>query len=229
MENNKYLIPLSVVVAGVLIAGAIYYGGKLPSQPAQVANPSQEKPSIEVAPITERDHIVGSRNAEVVVIEYSDFECPFCKVFHNTMQEVVNYYEGKVAWVYRHYPIAQLHSKAAKESEASECAWEQGGNEAWWQFTNKLFEVTNSNDSLDLAELPRIAEEIRLNPETFNACLSEGRYTKYVEDSVIAAIKAGARGTPYSVAISQEGEQIIINGAEPIEMVKAKIDSLIQN
>ena len=228
MENNKYLVPLAVVVAGAMIAGAIYMGGKMPSAPSQTA-PTEEKQQIEVAPITDRDHIIGDKNAEIVVIEYSDFECPFCKVFHSTMQSIVADYEGKVAWVYRHYPIVQLHSKAPKESEASECAWELGGNEAFWKFINRLLETTNSNNSLDPAELPKIAEFTGVNVTSFNTCLSSGRYTSYIDESVAAAVKAGALGTPYSVIISKSGQQAIINGAEPIEMVKAKIDSLIQN
>jgi protein-disulfide isomerase len=228
MENNKYLVPLAVVVAGAMIAGAIYMGGKMPSAPSQPA-PTEEKQQIEVAPITDRDHIIGDKNAEIVVIEYSDFECPFCKVFHSTMQSIVADYEGKVAWVYRHYPIVQLHSKAPKESEASECAWELGGNEAFWKFINRLLETTSSNNSLDPAELPKIAEFTGVNVTSFNTCLSSGRYTSYIDESVAAAVKAGALGTPYSVIISKSGQQAIINGAEPIEMVKAKIDSLIQN
>ena len=227
MENNKYLVPLAVVVAGAMIAGAIYMGGKMPSTPSQPA-PTTQKQQIEVAPVTDRDHIIGNKNAEIVVIEYSDFECPFCKVFHRTMQSVIADYDGKVAWVYRHYPIVQLHSKAPKESEASECAWELGGNDTFWKFTDRLLEITNSNDSLDLAELPKIAEFAGVDVASFNTCLSSGRYTSFIDESVISAVKAGARGTPYSVIISKSGEQAIINGAEPIEMVKAKIDSLIK-
>lgn len=230
MENNKYILPLAIVVAGVLVAGAIYLGGgnksaNLPNKPGAV---SQEEPQIELAPVTERDHVLGDANAPVVIIEYSDLECPFCKIFHSTMQEVVTTYEGQVAWVYRHFPIPELHTKAIKESEATECAWDQGGNDAFWRFTNELFERTGSNDSLDLAELPKIAEDTGLIVDSFSTCLSSGRFTEYVESSALEAVRAGARGTPYSIAITKDGRRAIINGAEPLNMIRAKIDTLLE-
>lgn len=144
------------------------------------------------------------------------------------MENVIDYYDGKVAWVYRHYPIVQLHSRAPKEAEASECAWELGGNESFWRFANKLLETTGSNNTLDPVELPKIAEFAGVDVPSFDTCLSSGRYTSYINDSVNAAAKAGALGTPYSVAISKNGDRAIINGAEPIEMVKSKIDALLK-
>src|SRR6185436_7093141 len=84
---------------------------------------------VEMEPVTEKDHILGNPNAEVIMVEYSDLECPFCKEFHSTLRRVMNEYgkDGKVAWVYRHFPIDSLHPKARKEAEATECAAELGG------------------------------------------------------------------------------------------------------
>ena len=223
--QNKFLIPLAIVVAGVLVSAAIYFGG---STVSPVAGGEDELKEIEIPTVTETDHIVGSRNANLVIVEYSDTECPFCKVFHNTMKEVVSTYEGEVAWVYRHFPIAQLHAKATKEAEATECAAELGGNQGFWNYINKVFDTTNSNDSLDPAELPKIATAVGLDATAFNACLSSGRYSQFIQDSVAEAVKAGARGTPYSVIIAKDGTKVVINGAEPIAMVKAKIDALLK-
>ena len=224
--QNKFLIPLAIVVAGALVAGAIYFGGSAPSTSSgQATNPTNAK--IDIAPVTDKDHIVGSRTAPVVIVEYSDTECPFCKNFHNTMKEVVSAYGGKVAWVYRHFPIVQLHSKAPKEAEATECANELGGNQGFWNFTNKLFETTNSNNSLEASELPKIAQAVGLDVTAFNSCLSSGRYTEFITKSVEEAIKAGARGTPYSVII-KGSQKVVINGAEPLASVKIKIDALLK-
>ena len=133
-----------------------------------------------------------------------------------------------VAWVYRHFPIKNLHSRAPKEAEATECAYELGGNQAFWNYIDKLFETTNSNDSLDPSELPKIAVAVGLDAVAFNNCLSSGKYTEFVNKSIEEAVKSGARGTPYSIIISKGGEEkAVINGAEPIEMVKAKIDALL--
>ena len=222
--QNKYLIPLAIVVAGGFVALAIYFGG---SAPRPIVT-GQDQEEINLPPVTEKDHIVGSRNAALVIVEYSDTECPFCKVFHNTMKEIVQDYEGDVAWVYRHFPIAQLHARATKEAEATECAAELGGNSGFWNYINKVFDTTNSNDSLDPSELPKIATAVGLDTTAFNACLSSGRHSQFIKDSISDAVKAGARGTPYSVIIAKDGTKVVINGAEPIAMVKAKIDALLK-
>ena len=223
---NKFLVPLAIVVAGIFIAGAIYFGGSV--RPTTNDQRPTTNAKIDIAPVTEKDHIIGSRNADLVIVEYSDTECPFCKSFHPTMKEVVRTYDGKVAWVYRHFPIAQLHAKAAKEAEATECAAELGGNQGFWNYIDKVFETTNSNDSLNPSELPKIAQAVGLDVTAFNACLSSGKYTEFVQKSVEEAVKAGARGTPYSVIISKDGKKVVINGAEPFAMVKAKLDDLLK-
>ena len=103
---------------------------------------------IELRPLSGSDHIWGNPNAKIIIVEYSDLECPFCKVFHQTLHQVVEK-NAEVAWVYRHYPILGLHPKAFREAEATECAFEQGGNDMFWKYTDKLFEVTPSNNGLD--------------------------------------------------------------------------------
>ena len=224
--QNKLLIPLAIMVAGALVAAAIYFGGSN-QLTTNYQQPTTEA-EIDMNSVTEKDHIIGSRSADLVIVEYSDTECPFCKVFHETMHEVVNSYGGKVAWVYRHFPISQLHAKASKEAEATECAAELGGNQVFWKYIDLVFETTDSNDSLDPAELPKIAQTVGLDVQAFNTCLSSGRYTEMVKKSVEEAVKAGARGTPYSVIVAKDGEKVVINGAEPIEMVKDKIDALLK-
>lgn len=105
--------------------------------------------------VTAADHIKGSINAPVKIVEYSDLECPFCKMFHATLQEIISdpEYKDKVAWVYRHFPLTQLHSKAPKEAEATECAAEVGGNEGFWKFVDKINEITPANNKLDQADI----------------------------------------------------------------------------
>ncbi len=226
-SQNSFLIPLAIIVAGGFVAAAIYFGTGS-GNPTAAINTDNQNAEIDLVPLTAKDHIIGSRDATLVIVEYSDTECPFCKTFHNTMHQVVRDYDGKVAWVYRHFPIVQLHSKAIKEAEATECAAELGGNQAFWNYLDKLFETTNSNDSLDPSELPEIAATVGLDVGAFNTCLSSGRHTESVKKSVGEAIKAGALGTPYSVIVTEDGQKVLINGAEPIAMVKAKIDALLK-
>lgn len=231
MESNKQFLPLAVVVAGVLVAASIYFGGGGPSGSYSSAGSltgGNAQTAAVIAPVTSSDHIIGDPNAKVVIVEYSDTECPFCKIFHSTLQQIMTDYQGQsVAWVYRQFPISVLHSKAPKEAEATECAAELGGNEAFWNFTNKVFATTNSNDSLDPAQLPVIAQSVGLDVDKFNTCLSSGKYTNLINQDVAAAIKTGAQGTPYTVIISGD-KQIPIVGAQDYATVKAAIDSLLK-
>jgi protein-disulfide isomerase len=106
---------------------------------------------IDLDPVTEKDHIAGNPQADLMIVEYSDPECPFCKRFHETMMQAMDEYgkQGKVAWVYRHFPLDSIHSKARHEAEAVECAGELGGNEKFWEYLNKLEEITPANNQLD--------------------------------------------------------------------------------
>jgi predicted DsbA family dithiol-disulfide isomerase len=115
-----------------------------------------------------------------------------------------------------------------KEAEATECAVELGGNLVFWKYLNRMMEITNSNNTLDPSELPKIAGAVGLDINQFNTCLSSGRYTEFINKSVEEAIKAGALGTPYSIILTRDGKKVLINGAEPMAMVKTKIDSLLK-
>jgi protein-disulfide isomerase len=120
---------------------------KVTEQIANARKQDRNPMSVEMRPVNTDDHILGNKDAQIIIVEYSDFECPFCKVFHKTMHEVVEK-NSDIAWVYRHYPIVQLHPNASREAEASECAWEQKGNDGFWKYADKLFEITPSNNGL---------------------------------------------------------------------------------
>lgn len=227
------MVPLAIIIAGLFIAAAIYFGGS--SKPISGSLTGNDPNSTVlatgsvVAPVSDKDHLRGDPNAKVIIVEYTDFECPFCKAFHNTMQQIMSSYDpSEVALVYRQFPIVQLHSKAPKEAEASECVAELGGNSAFWKFADQIFATTGSNDTLDPAQLPILASAVGVNTEAFNTCLSSGKYTEKINDAVAAAAKAGAQGTPYSVAMTKDGKKVVINGAQPFQTVKATIDSLLK-
>lgn len=220
---QNYAIPFAIVIAGFAIAGAIYFGdGKKAVVAAQ--------PTGDVPPVTSADHILGNPNAKIVIVEYSDTECPFCKSFHTTMNSIMSEYGkgGNVAWVYRHFPIASLHPKAHYEAEATECAGKLGGNTKFWEYTNKVFEITPSKNGLDAKELPKIAEQIGLDVALFNKCLESGEMKKIVDSGLTSGQKAGVNGTPSSFVFVNKKMVGNINGAQPYEQVKAGIDELLK-
>src|SRR3990167_5334017 len=146
---------------------------------------------IQMNAISKDEHIRGNVNAQVSVVEYSDLECPYCKRIHPTLKQVLTTYGDKVNWVYRHFPLDSLHSKARKEAEATECAAELGGNDVFWAYVDKIYEITPSNDGLDPAQLPKIAKEVGLDTATFEECLNSGRHAKTVQEHYNQAIAAG--------------------------------------
>jgi len=226
--TNVFGIPAAIVIAGAFIALAIYYGGASPrvaTAPAPTAAPVVEPTIGDIRPVTDQDHVRGPANAKVTIVEYSDLECPFCKQFHPVMQQLVKEHPNDVRWVYRHFPLEQLHHQAPKEAEAVLCATEQGKG---WELIDKIYSVTPSNDGLDLATLPTLAQQVGVaNKAQFESCLAADKYKSRIEDDTADAAAAGARGTPYSVILAPNGEKIPINGAQSYASVKATVERFL--
>lgn len=241
---SNLVTPVAIIIAGIFIAFALYTRGDVSNSPktnnVDLINNALTKPKPEFADVKSVDHIRGEKDAKIVIIEYSDIECPFCKIYHNTMKKIFEEFksDNKVAWVYRHFPISYgdnpLHKNAAKEAEATECAAEIGGNDMFWAYTDAIYEATPSNDGLDLAQLPKIAASVGLDEEKFKSCLDSGKYAEKVKASYEEALKAGAQGTPYTV-IKYKGEFIpLVNergeglGALPYDVMKQIITELLE-
>ncbi len=230
------MVPGAIIVAGLIIAGALFYQksgeATVPVNIGAGTAPSAQPGStnINIKAVNSDDHIRGSLNAPVKIVEFSDLECPFCKSIHPTLQRVMEEYgkSGQVAWIYRHYPLVQLHSKAPNEAQASECAAELGGNEKFWAYIDRLFQVTPSNNGLDPSQLPEIASYIGLNEDAFNTCLNSGKYASKVQDQHNDAVNSGGQGTPYSVVIAKNGKKYPISGAQPYDNVKAVIETALK-
>lgn len=272
MEKNSLSMPISIVIAGVIIAGAVYFSNiNRPAAPAGNGGDANggstilAEAALDIKPVSDSDYIVGNPNAPFVIVEYSDTECPFCKNFHVSLNRLITELgkDGKVAWVYRHFPLWKseagypaLHPAAEKEARAFECAGKLGGNTKFWEYANRLYSVTPSNNQLDPAELPKIAIAVGLNEAAFNTCLSSGEFAAKVDGQYEDAKSVGASGTPFSIiiardpldrgkvektfkelavkfgsrtenfAISADNRRIAMNGAQPYEIVKGLIEAL---
>lgn len=227
-SKQNLAVPIAIVIAGLAIAAAIFFGnGQV--LPPRVPSGNNDIANIQVDPITATDHILGSVDAKVVVVEYSDTECPFCKVFHPTLVRIMDEYgkNGEVAWVYRHFPLP-IHPKAPHEAEATECANKLGGNTKFWAYLDRIFEITPGNNQLDPAELPKIAAFVGLDVAAFNTCLASGEMKPTIEKDAQSGVRAGLQGTPYSIILVNKKVVDTINGAEPYESVKAKITSALK-
>jgi len=236
MNKNleSWKTPGAVVIAGVLIAVAVIFsGGPKDSTGTQQVNNAQQEQQTgsldKVAKVTKNDHIRGDIKAPIKIIEYSDFECPFCKRFHeDTMQKVMEEYgeSGQVAWVFRQFPLDQLHPVKAKlEAATSECVAEIGGNDAFWAFADRFFELTPSNNRTDVdTVLPQIISELGLSQSAIDECVASGKFDQHIQDDIDNAIATGGRGTPWSIVVTEDGKQFPLNGAQPFAAVQSLID-----
>lgn len=233
-QTLRLTVPMAIVIAGALIATGIFFSTQQESTrggPAAVLSAPEEELPRRVRSVSPQDHIRGNPNARILIVEYSDTECPWCKRFHPTLQQLIETYgkEGQVAWVYRHFPLTDIHPKAAREAEATECAAELGGNIGFWEYLDSLFAVTPSNNNLDLALLPVIAEKVGLDRQAFEECLESGRHAPRVARDYQDGLAAGANGTPYSVILTKGGKTIPVAGAQPFAALKATIEDLLSN
>lgn len=231
-RGNSLGIPVAIVIAAALIAGAIIFTGLEKNTPKSAgtlpAPTAQATPEVEVAPVTKDDHILGNPNAPIMIVEYSDYDCPFCKNFHETMNKVMAEFgaDGQVAWVYRHFPLSQLHPNASKIAEAAECVAELGGNDAFWKFSDLVFGERGRNEPTNMLKLPEFAVKAGVDETSFTTCLNSGKYTSAIAEDVAAAMETGARGTPYSFLIAGD-QKGAINGAQQLETVRQMIQTVL--
>jgi len=176
-----------------------------------------EPPSGPVKPVDDSDHVLGPKDAKVTVIEYSDFECPFCQRFYPTVKEILKSYPKDVRFVYRHFPLTSIHPNAQKAAEATECAAKLGGNDAFWKLHDKIFERT-PNIAPDV--LLTLAKENGLKEADFKKCLDSGEMAAKVNQQMQDGSSAGVQGTPATFVNGK-----LSSGAIPLESLKAAIDA----
>lgn len=227
MDEKPSLAPvaLAIVFVGGLIALSLYFALK-PAAPSFSMNSGEQ---VSVPPITEADHILGNPDAPVKIIEYSDLDCQFCRTFHATMKQILGVYgpEGKVAWVYRHFPIVELHPNAPKLAEASECVAELGGNEAFWKFVDTVFTSPHNNDRYDMSGLDAAAAVSGVPASKFRTCLDSGKYKNAVAKQFEEAKAAGGKGTPHNIIVGPDGRAIPLPGSRAYATVKEIVDALL--
>jgi protein-disulfide isomerase len=190
---------------------------------AAVAVADTEPTTVTGVPVVdEDDYIRGNVDAPITIIEYSDFECPFCQRFHPTVQQVLDEYGDQVRWVYRHFPLS-FHANAESAALAAECAGEQG-NDFFWEVGDLLFE---NMDSLGESTYQEIAAEVGLNVSDWQTCYDEERYISKIRTQAQEGGAAGVTGTPGSFIVDADGNAIPLKGALPYSSVSAAIDSLL--
>jgi protein-disulfide isomerase len=187
------------------------------TNPAPTPAEPQADPS-KLAPVTKDDHVRGDFNAPVTLLLFSDFQCPYCLRFKETLDQVMTDYKDKVRLVFRNYPLP-FHDQAQKAAEAAECAGEQ---EKFWEMHDKIF-AANKAGTMSVTQWKNDAKDLGLNTSKFNDCLDTGKYASKVSADLAEGSAAGVNGTP---ATFINGE--LVSGALPYENIKQIIDSKLK-
>ncbi len=232
-SGNAYLIPASIILAGVMVSAAfssrvrdtIPTTGDAPAQAQRALTDG----TVNVRELSDDDFVRGNPNADVVIVEYSDFECPFCSQFHDTMRSIMNEFgpSGQVAWVYRHFPIEELHPNAFRIAMGAECVGELGGNDAFWTFTDTVYDAATPGTPFDLTLMSDIAETAGVTREAFNECMESGRTaSKVQEDYDEVTSTGGGSGTPHNIVIAA-GQQASVRGAQPLPAMREIVNGIL--
>jgi len=196
-QNNKFLIPAAIVLAGIIIAVATIYSVKKPPSNTSVDN-GKTAALAALLQVSSSDFVLGDQNAPVTIIEYSDFQCPFCdKFFKETESALREKYikTGKVKFIYRDF--AFLGQESLWAANAARCAGEQG---KFWQYHDYLYNNQRGENqgAFSKDNLKSFATALELEKEKFNACLDSEKYTDLIQKETKAGGEAGVQGTPAS-------------------------------
>ena len=171
-------------------------------------------PTVEIA--TEGEPSLGPTNAPVTIVEFSDFQCPYCRQAQGTLKQLMAAYEGKIKLVFRDFPLRNIHPQAQKAAEAAQCAAEQ---QKFWPYHDKLFASTN----FQMDELKKFAQELELNMEQFTSCLDSSKYAAGVDADMQAGQQAGVNATPTFFVNGYP-----LSGAASYERFKELVDAALE-
>lgn len=219
-----------VIVLGLMISGkglgagaAIAANGN--NQVAAAPSPTAPAPTVAppAGPLKEVDekvdHIRGNKNAKVTLVEYSDFECPFCVRHVATLEQALKDYPNDVRLVYRHFPLS-FHPEAQKAAEASECAAQQG---KFWEMHDEIFKA-NTAGMMSVAKWKEIARTLKMDGAKFDKCLDSGETAARVAQDLQEGSVAGVGGTPGTFVNGQ-----LVEGAVPYATFKQIIDAQVKS
>lgn len=220
--KHSLVVPIAILISGVVVAIAVYMVMPKP-------NPSAAINAAHMRALSPDDHIFGNPAAPIMIVEYSDFDCTYCKSFHDTLYSIVTdpKFSGKVAWTYRHFPLTELHEHSFAHARASECVAQTAGNNTFWTFAHALYEA----QPVDPQQYGTIASKIGLSGSSFATCLSgdttaiDAKIKRDRQD----ALNIGADGTPYTIIVANGKISAVMNGGYPYAAVRQLVDEALES
>lgn len=218
---STFVLVIALVVVLIVTVG----NGNSNAKVIGVNNENPATGSVKVQ-IEENDPVLGNPDADITIVEFSDFECPFCeRAYSGAIAEFKqsSYFKnGEVNLIYKHLPLNSIHPYAQKAAEAAECANRQG---MFWEYHDELFE---NQQSLSITSLKKYAEDLGLDTSEFNSCLDNDEAKSEVQKEITQATTAGARGTPYFVVINTKTRDTeVVSGAVPFANFESAINSVM--
>ncbi len=226
--KSSYAIPAAIVVGAIIIAVAVYVSVPSTSSPTK----SSENASL-VRPVSASDHIFGNPAASVVIVEYCDFDSAFCKGFNDTLEQLIanEGVNGQVAWVFREFPLTEIHPDALSLARAAECAASVAGsdpaaqNDSFWKFAHALY----ANQPVDPSSLSTAASAAGISGTAFATCYAnlppaiDARITADRQN----ALDMGATGTPFSIILKNGADPVVLDGAYPYSALQQLVDKAL--
>ena len=176
--------------------------------------------------LEEQDHFLGSRSASVKIVEYAEVECPYCKKLHPILLRILSENEGRVSLVYRHFPLT-IHPKSFNEATALECVAEAKGDAGFFEYLDKLYEASPSNNNIDLAILPGLASELGIREETFSECLASDRYRARILRDVESGIGLNVDSVPHLIVVAPNGKEFVFSRSPSYAALNAVIETAL--
>jgi protein-disulfide isomerase len=230
-SGKRVMLRITPLLIVIFLAGYIA-GNFLPLSTVSNSSGLSATPSRVQIPLDD-DLSYGDKDAPVVLIEFVDYQCPFCRRFYaETLRALEDEYinTGKVLFVVKDFPIDSIHASAQKASEAVECANDQG---LWRELHDKIFEEQNKLGSLTIQftieDLKNWAYELGIDRENFDSCLDSGKYAEEVQKDFEDGENVGITGTPYFFIGNPESGYVSIVGAQPYSVFKQVIESELEN
>ncbi|MDB5264507.1 MAG: oxidoreductase [Parcubacteria group bacterium] len=220
--RERYLIPGAIVLAGIILAITIFVV-RSHQEAVSAGDPTA------VRPVTPSDHLIGNPQAAVTIVEYGDIDSSYSKQLQTTLEQLMSEYAsgGQVAWVYRHFPLADMHPNSLSHAEAAECAASLGAPDAFWRFIDLVQAQAPAENQFDPKDYPTVVTQLGISVDTFNTCLSSHQFSKHVTDDAINALNAGADGSPYVVLLVKGQKPSTISGTIPYQSLKRIIDQAV--
>lgn len=177
----------------------------------------------DAAPETAEGHVYGEETAKIALIEFTDYDCPFCKRFHHTPKNIVDNSQGNVKWIFKHFPLDSIHPQARAQAIAAECVSEIKGNRAFWAFTDSLMSAKNGG-----SKVSKFAADLGIDPQQLSDCINNGDKEQVVLADSEEGMKLGVNGTPATVIMNTEsGKAVMLSGAVSEKVMLERIKTLL--